>query len=101
MIYEDFESILVPEANGKQTPEESYTKKYKKHVACGYGCKAVCVDDNFSKLFKSYLGEDAAYNFISSMIDESKYCADMMKKHFYKKLVMTKTDDKDFENFTK
>ena len=55
MIYEDFESILVPEANGKQTFEESYTKKYKTHVACGYGCKAVCVDDNFRKLFKSYL----------------------------------------------
>ena len=25
MIYADFESILVPEDNGKQNPEESYT----------------------------------------------------------------------------
>ena len=33
MIYADFESTLVPEDNGKQHPDESYTNKYKKHVA--------------------------------------------------------------------
>ena len=30
MIYVDFESILVPEDNGKQSPNESYTSKCKK-----------------------------------------------------------------------
>ena len=29
MIYVDFESILVPENNGKQNPGESYTIKYQ------------------------------------------------------------------------
>ena len=29
MTYADFESILVPENNGKQNPEESYTNKFK------------------------------------------------------------------------
>ena len=29
MIYIDFESILVPENNGKQNPGESYTNKYQ------------------------------------------------------------------------
>ena len=57
MIYEDFESILVPEDNGKQNPVESYTNKYQKHIACSYGYKLVCVDDKFSKPFKLYLGE--------------------------------------------
>ena len=76
MIYADFESILVPEDNGKQNPNESYTNKYQKHVACSYGYKLVCV--------KSYLGKDAVYNLISSMIKESKYCSDVMKKHFSK-----------------
>ena len=33
MIYEDFESILLPEDNEKQNPNESYTNKYKKHAA--------------------------------------------------------------------
>ena len=30
MIYADFESILVPEDNVKQNPNESYTNKYQK-----------------------------------------------------------------------
>ena len=79
MIYADFESILVPEDNRKQNPNESYTNKYKKHVACSYGYKLVCVDDKSSKPFKSILGKDAVYNFISSMIEESKYYSDVMK----------------------
>ena len=32
------------------------------------------------------------------MIEESKHCGDVMKKHFKKELVMTKKDDEDFEN---
>ena len=100
MICADFESILEPEDNGKQNPEESYTNIYKKHVACSYGYKLVCVDDNFSKPFKSYLDEDAVYNFNNSIIEESKYCIDMMKKRFNKELVMTKEDDEDFKNTT-
>ena len=31
-----FESILVPEDNGMQNPEGSYTNKYQKHIACSY-----------------------------------------------------------------
>ena len=34
MTHTGFESILVPEDNGKQNPEESYTNKYQKHVDC-------------------------------------------------------------------
>ena len=82
MIYADFKSILVPEDNGNQNPNHCYTNKYQKNVACSYGYKLVCVDDKFSKSFKSYLGKDAAYNFISSMIEERKYCSNVMKKHF-------------------
>ena len=61
----------------------------------------LCVDDKFSKPFKSYLDKDAVYNFISSMIEESKYCSDVMKKHFNKDLVMAKGDNEDFKNSTK
>ena len=52
MIYEDSESILQPEYNGKQNPSESYTNKYQKHVAFSYGYKSVCVDDKLSKSSK-------------------------------------------------
>ena len=67
MICADFESILVPEENGKQNPND----KYGKHVACSHGYKILSVDDKFSRDFKPYLGEDAVYSFISSMIEES------------------------------
>ena len=67
--------------------------------SCGY--KLVCVDDKLSKPFKSYLGEDTVYNFITSMIEERKYCSYMTQKHFNKKIVITKKDNEDFENPTK
>ena len=61
----------------------------------------MCVDDKVSKLFKTYLGKDALYNFIISMIEECKYCGDLMKKDFNKELVMTKEDNEDFKNSTR
>ena len=77
MIYADFESILVPEDNRKQNPDETYTNKSQKHVACTYSYKLVCVDDKFSKSFKSYLGKDVVFNFINSKIEERKYCSNI------------------------
>ena len=100
MIYVDFESILVPEDNGKQNPNDLCTNKCQEHVACSYGYKSVCVDDKISKSFTSYLAEDDVYNFISILL-QSKYCSDVMKKHFNKELVATKKDNEDFGNSTK
>ena len=80
--------------NGKQRIKIQtikYTNKYQTHVACSYNYKLLCVNDKFSKPFKSYLGEDKVYNFINSMVDESKCCNDVMKKHFYRELVMIMT----------
>ena len=68
-------------------------------MACSYGYELVCVDNKFSKPFKSYYGEDAVWNFINSMIEESKCCSEVMKKPFNKELVMTKKDNEDFQNF--
>ena len=53
IIYVDSESILVPEGNKKQNPEELCTNKYQKHIASSHGYKLVCVDDKFSKPFKT------------------------------------------------
>ena len=39
------------------------------------------------------INEDAVYNLINSMIEESKYCTDI--------LLITKQVDEDFENSTK
>ena len=101
LIYADFESILVPEDNGKQNPNESYTNKYQIHIACSYGYKLVRIDDKFSQPFKRHLGEDAVYNFMNNMIEESTYCSDVMEKHFNKELVMTKEENEDFKSCVK
>ena len=53
IIYAHFESILAPEDNARQNPEESYTKKYQKHIAYGYGYKLVRAGDKFSNSFKA------------------------------------------------
>ena len=54
MIYADFESVSVLEDNGKQNPNETYTNKYHKHIACSCGYKLKHVDDKLSNPFKSY-----------------------------------------------
>ena len=53
-----------------ENTNKSHTNKYQEHVACSYDYKLLCVDDKFSKPFKSYLGKDTVYNSISSMIEE-------------------------------
>ena len=99
-IYADFERILVPENNEMQNSNKFCTKKCQEHIACRFGQELVCSADAFSEFFKSYLGEDAICNFINCVVKESKYCTDVIKKHFNKKLIMTKTDDEDFRNST-
>ena len=78
----------------------SYTDKYQNHVAYSLGYKLVCFDDQFSIPFKSKIGQDAAYKFITSMVKESKYCSHMIQKHF-NKVIMTKEDDENFQSATK
>ena len=46
------------------------------------------------------MGKDAVYNFINSMIKESKYCSDVIKRYFNKGFAMTKEDTENFKNST-
>ena len=70
----------MPEDNRKENSEESYVNKYRKHIACSSDYKLVCVYDKFSTHFKTHLGKADVYNFINSMIQESKYCSKLIKK---------------------
>ena len=70
--------------------------KFKKHITCTCGYKLVCANDKFNKPFKNYV-----YNFINSMIEESKYCSELKKKQFKKEYLMAKKDNEDFKNSTK
>ena len=64
----------------RKNPKKSYSTKHQKHIACSYSYKLICVDGKFRKPFN--LGKNEVYNFINSMIKESKYCSDVMKKTF-------------------
>ena len=50
-------------------------KSRTKHIAFSYDYKLVCVDDKFISALKAYFAKDAVYNFMNSMIEESKYCS--------------------------
>ena len=69
----------MPQNNGNQNPEKSHTNKYQKDIACSYGYQLVCVDNKFSKPYKTYFVEDVVYNVINNIIKESKYCNEVMK----------------------
>ena len=101
IIYGNFEIILVPKYNRKENQSKNYTNKYQNDVVCSFGYKIICVDDQFSKPFKSHLGQDAFHKFITNMAEESKYCKRVMKEHFNNQLIMTKDDGKNFESSTK
>ena len=87
-----------------QTVMGSKTKRVlHKQISKTYGYKLISVNDKFGKPFKAYLCKDEIYNFMKNRIEGSKYCSDVIKKHFNKtfKLVITKDSNNNFNNSTK
>ena len=80
MIDANFESILVPEDNRKQNPDEFYSNKHQKYIACSYSNQLACVDNKFKS------DEDAVYSSSNSILEESKYYSDVIKKHLIRNL---------------
>ena len=96
VIYADFESILVPDKERKmdETSDESHTTRYQTHQACSYGMKRVCYyDDWYSGEYKSYIGKDAARNFIQAVLYEAKICNRIMKTQFNKPMKLTEEEE--------
>ena len=96
-ILKVFQSQKIMENKIQKSLIQTNTKKY---FVCSYVNKLVCVGDKFSKPFKTFLGKNATYNLINSMIEESTYCSDVMKKH-NKELFMTNEDNENFKNSAK
>ena len=88
-IYADFESSL----QDTEIYEGSCIKKYHGYVPCSYAYKIVCIDDRFSKPIFVYRGENAAYEFIKVILEEYKYCKNIMKKYFNKNLIMSEEEE--------
>ena len=87
IIFAHFESILQSLNNGKQNPNIFYTNKYQKYVGCSYGYTLlVCLNNKLNRTFKLYLGVNAVYHCINSMIKTSKYYTCIMNKNCNKNL---------------
>ena len=105
VIYADFEAITKKVQGCEQSEEmkneknkRSYTEAYQTHEDCGSAYKVVCCyDDKYSKDICIYRGENAIYRFMEQMLEEVKYCKDVIKKHFNKPLVMTEDDEMCFK----
>ena len=98
IIYSDFEAITEKIHGCKPGNEQSYTEAYQKHTGCGYGYKVVCCyDDKYTKPEQIYRGEKAVYKFMEAMLEEVKYCKQVMKRDFNKPLKMVKDDEEEFQ----
>ena len=98
VIYADFEAITEKVQGCQPDSNKSYTEAYQRHTDCGYGYKLVCCyDDKYTKPEQIYRGENAVYQFMENMLEEVKYCKNIMKKRFNKPLRMTKNDEEKFQ----
>ena len=102
VIYADFEAITEKIHGCQPNNDKSFTEAYQKHTDCGYGYKVVCCyDDKYTKPVQIYRGEKAVYKFMEKMLEEVKYCKNVMKKYFDKPLKMTKDDEDKFQKADK
>ena len=102
VIYADFEAITEEILGCQPNNDKSYTEAYQRHTDCGYGYKVVCCyDDKYTKPVQIYRGEKAVYKFMEKMLEEVKYCKNIMKKEFNKPLIMEKDDETDFQKADK
>jgi len=98
VIYADFEAITEKVDSCKPNNNDSYTEAYQKHTDCGYSYKAVCsYDDKYTKPVQYYRGPKAVYKFMEKMLDEVKYCKNIIKYKFNKPLKMTPIDEENFK----
>ena len=61
-------------------------------------CKRECVDDKVSKPIVVLRGENAAYEYIETILKEYGYRKKVMKKHFNKHLIMSEEEEKQVQS---
>ena len=100
VIYADFESLVPKYETEKEfTENSSWTRKHQKHIACSYGYKVVCCyDDKYSRPYKRFRGENAAYKFLEAIIEEEKTINKYMREFKFNKIVMTSDDWSNYNN---
>ena len=59
--------------------------------------KLICVDERYSKPYKTYFDEDAIDNFLNGIIRKKEYCFKKAKRKFNKPYVITENDHEDMK----
>ena len=102
VIYADFEAIAEKIDSCSPPGGKSYTQAYQKHEPCGFGYKVVChYDQTYSKPAVIYRGENVIEKFIQHLFEEVKDCQKVIGERAKRRLVMTVSDEKDFQNAKK
>ena len=76
-------------------------KNIKIMFFCSYGCKLICVDEQYSRSYKSYFVEDAVGKFNCDITNEKEYRHRLFERNVNKPLVMTVKNYKGFKSYVK
>ena len=102
VFYADLEAITKKIDTCSPPGGKSYTQAYQKHEASGFGYKVVChYNQKYSKRAVIYRGENVIEKFIQHLFEEVKDCQKVISERAKKRLVMTVSDEKDFQNAKK
>ena len=102
VIYADFEAITSKIDSCSPEGNKSYTQAYQKHEPSGFGYKVVChYDQKYSKPTVIYRGENVIEKFIQHLFREVKDCQKVISEKAKRRLVMTESYEKDFQNAKK
>ena len=102
VIYADFEALTRKIDSCSPVGDKSYTQAYQKHEPSGFGYKVVChYDQKYSKPTVIYRGENVIQKFIQHLSREVKDCQKVISEKAKRRLVMTESDEKDFQNAKK
>ena len=102
VIYADFEALTRKINSCSPVGDKSYTQAYQKHEPSGFGYKVVChYDQKYSKPTVIYRGENVIQKFIQHLFREVKDCQKVISEKAKRRLVMTESDEKDFQNAKK
>ena len=102
VIYADFEALTSKIDSCSPEGNKSYTQAYQKHEPSGFGYKVVChYDQKYSKPTVIYRGENVIQKFIQHLFREVKDCQKVISGKAKRRLVMTESDEKDFQNAKK
>ena len=74
-----------------------HTEKCQDHIPSSLAYQVVCADDKFSKAIVLYIGKSAVDKFIKGILDKYDYWKKVMKKHFFKKIVISAEDEEKFQ----